>query len=210
MCEIQSFCQPLWRTLGVCMHHGYSQSCLWKRTLTSWHQFHSHIIHPEPGTETVIYTQIPANKTIVGTSRVCTYLSWPHSQQSPDLLQYARAEKNKRDEQSSTVFGNVTMHLSQSGNGTIIIPLDPVWEWDHALSQSGNGTMHHRLMSTSVPGRLLSNTVATNCCLLGSSRKREHLQEKDHKQHARVVPQYCMCNLSSPSFVPRLWYTQEE
>ena len=30
LCEIQLFCLPPWRTLGVCMHHGCWPSCLGK------------------------------------------------------------------------------------------------------------------------------------------------------------------------------------
>ena len=191
------------------MHHGCSPSCLWKRTLKPWHQFHSHIIHPEPGTETDNY--IYTNKTfkIVGMSRLCTYLSWPHSRQSPDLLRYARAET--KEGMNSQVLclgmrpctspslgmrpctfsqsGNETMHLSQSGNETM--HLFPVWEWDHA-PQTNEYLCAWEIAVKHSGNQLLS---------LGVQQKERTPAKKDHKQHARVVP-HCMCNLRSPALFP--------
>lgn len=113
----------------------------------------------------------------MGMSRLCTYLSWPHSQQSPDLLRYARAETKEGMNSQVLYLGMRPCTAPSLGMRPCTSPslgMRPC-----TFSQSGNGTMHHRLMSTSVPGRLLSNTVATNCCLLGSSRKREHLQKNN-------------------------------
>ena len=163
-----------------------------------------HIIHPEPGTETDNY--IYTNKTfkIVGMSRLCTYLSWPHSQQSPDLLRYARAEtKEGMNSQvlclgmrpcTSPSLGMRPCTFFQSGNETM--HLFPVWEWDHA-PQTNEYLCAWEIAVKHSGNQLLS---------LGVQQKE---RTPANKQHTQVAPQYCMCNLSSPSLVPRLWYTQE-
>ena len=169
-----------------------------------------HIIHPEPGTETDNY--IYTNKTfkIVGMSRLCTYLSWPHSQQSPDLLRYATAETKEGMNSQVLCLGMRPCTSPSLGMRPCTAPslgMRPCTSPSLGMrpctiSQSGNGTMHHRLMSTSVPGRLLSNTVATNCCLLGSSRKREHLQINNiHRLRPSTVCAICQAPALFPGSV---------